>query len=192
MIKAIIFDFAGVIGSEGYWLWLKENITDLDQTKDFFEELSHDVDRGTLAEKEFVAILAQKSGKPADTIIAEIFKKIEINPEILGLMRKLRKNYKVALLTNFLNELITQIIQRHSLAQYFDEMVISSREKLIKPDPEIFLRALERLGVKPVEALFIDDRQLNVDGSLRVGMKGLVYTTDKKLLEDLQALGIKV
>lgn len=192
MIKAIIFDFAGVIGSEGYWLWLKENITNLNQTKDFFERLSHDVDRGTLAEKEFVAILAQKSGKPADTIISEIFEKIEINPKILGLMRKLRKNYKVALLTNFLNELITQIIQRHSLAQYFDEMVISSREKIIKPDPEIFMRTLERLGVEPVEALFIDDRQLNVDGSLKVGMKGLVYTTDKKLLEDLQALGIKV
>ena len=33
MIKAILFDWAGVIAADGYWIWLDENIEDLESKK---------------------------------------------------------------------------------------------------------------------------------------------------------------
>lgn len=48
MIKSIIFDFAGVVGSDGYWIFLKEKLHDLEKRKNYFQELSVKVDNATL------------------------------------------------------------------------------------------------------------------------------------------------
>ncbi|MDE2590511.1 MAG: HAD family phosphatase, partial [Patescibacteria group bacterium] len=172
MIKAIIFDFAGVIGAEGYWLWLTENIHNLESSKDFFLHLSNQVDRGDITDKEFISILAAHSRKSPDDIWPEIFEKIIINENLIATIKKLRGVYKIGLLTNFVNEWITEIINHHKLQNYFDHIVISSREKIIKPDAKIFLLMLDHLQIHPDEAIFIDDRQNNVDGANAVGMKG--------------------
>src|SRR5579859_5751581 len=138
MIKAVIFDFAGVIGAEGYWLWLAENISNLEETKEFYLQLSHRVDKGDITAKEFIQTLAEKSRKPTETIWPEIFEKIIINQKMINLIQKLKQTYKVGLLTNFVNEWITEIINHHNLESYFDHIVVSSREKIIKPDAKIF------------------------------------------------------
>ncbi|HEX8222362.1 MAG TPA: HAD family phosphatase [Allosphingosinicella sp.] len=58
----------------------------------------------------------------------------------------------------------------------FRDIVVSGEEKLLKPDPAIYYRALHRFGLKPDEALFVDDRLINVEGAEAVGMRGHVFT----------------
>jgi 2-haloacid dehalogenase len=40
----------------------------------------------------------------------------------------------------------------------FRDILVSGEEKLLKPDPAIYYRALDRFGLKPAQALFVDDR----------------------------------
>ena len=48
MTKALIFDFAGVIGVDAYWVWLEENVSDLALQRDYFQAIADQVDRAEI------------------------------------------------------------------------------------------------------------------------------------------------
>lgn len=60
----------------------------------------------------------------------------------------------------------------------FDGVVVSSDLHILKPEPGIYLRLLERYGLVPGECLFIDDLAENVAGAEAVGMQGVVFSGD--------------
>jgi len=72
----------------------------------------------------------------------------------------------------------------------FQDILVSGEEKLAKPDPAIFHRALDRFGLQPAEALFVDDRRINVEGALAVGMHAHVFTGAADLRRRLEAEGL--
>ena len=72
----------------------------------------------------------------------------------------------------------------------FRDIVVSGEEKLLKPDPAIYFRALDRFGLKPAEALFVDDRAINVEGARAVGMQAHLFTTAEDLRARLEADGL--
>jgi 2-haloacid dehalogenase len=72
----------------------------------------------------------------------------------------------------------------------FRDIVVSGEEKLLKPDPAIYYRALHRFGLKPEEALFIDDRAINVEGAEAVGMHAHLFTDADGLRARLEAEGL--
>ena len=72
----------------------------------------------------------------------------------------------------------------------FRDIVVSGEEKLLKPDPAIYYRALGRFGLKPAEALFVDDRAINVEGAEAVGMKAHLFTDAAGLRHRLEAEGL--
>jgi putative hydrolase of the HAD superfamily len=69
----------------------------------------------------------------------------------------------------------------------FDVLVWSYQLRMAKPDPAIYRYTLDKLGVQPAEALFIDDREVNVEAAIALGMKALVFTTVDQLHADLIA-----
>jgi 2-haloacid dehalogenase len=72
----------------------------------------------------------------------------------------------------------------------FRDIVVSGTEKLLKPDPAIYHLALDRFGLKPEEALFIDDRLINVEGAEAVGMPAHLFTDAEGLRERLLEEGL--
>jgi 2-haloacid dehalogenase len=72
----------------------------------------------------------------------------------------------------------------------FRDIVVSGEEKLLKPDPAIYYRALDRFGLRPDQALFIDDRQINVEGARAIGMPAHLFTDAADLRARLQAEGL--
>jgi 2-haloacid dehalogenase len=68
----------------------------------------------------------------------------------------------------------------------FRDIVVSGEVKLLKPDPAIYYLALDRFGVRPQEALFIDDRLINVEAAEAVGMHAHLFTTAEDLRARLQ------
>jgi 2-haloacid dehalogenase len=72
----------------------------------------------------------------------------------------------------------------------FRGIVVSGEEKLLKPDPAIYYRALDRFGLKPAQALFVDDRKINVEGAEAVGLHGHLFTDAEGLRRRLQAEGL--
>jgi 2-haloacid dehalogenase len=72
----------------------------------------------------------------------------------------------------------------------FRDIVVSGEEKLLKPDPAIYFLALDRFRLHPAEALFVDDRQINVEGALAVGMRAHLFVDAADLRARLVAEGL--
>jgi 2-haloacid dehalogenase len=72
----------------------------------------------------------------------------------------------------------------------FRDIVVSGEEKLLKPDPAIYYRALDRFGLKPADALFVDDRKINVEAAEAVGMHGHLFTDADDLRRRLERDGL--
>lgn len=189
-IKAVIFDFAGVLGVDGYWAWLRENIQDLPSHEAYFHDISYKVDRCALSEQEFVSAIAAVAGKPAEVVRSEILARLVIDWETVELVGVLKQRYKTALLSNFIFEWLDPVLRANDLLKFFDVTVISTAHRLIKPYPEIFEKTLSLLGVAPAEAIFIDDRISNVEGGERVGIKSLLFKDAATLQQELVSLGV--
>ncbi|MGZ8999331.1 MAG: HAD family hydrolase [Allosphingosinicella sp.] len=72
----------------------------------------------------------------------------------------------------------------------FRDIVVSGEVKLLKPDPAIYFLALDRFGLRPQDALFVDDRQINVDGAEAVGLHAHLFTTAEDLRTRLEVVGL--
>ena len=72
----------------------------------------------------------------------------------------------------------------------FRDIVVSGEEKLLKPDPALYFRALGRFGLRAAEALFVDDRAINVEGAIAVGMHAHLFTDAADLRRRLEAEGL--
>ena len=110
--------------------------------------------------------------------------------EVIDLVKRLRGEYKIGLLSN-LEDAGVEVIKKQGLEENFDEIVYSCKVGFIKPDEKIYQIMLKKLGVKAEEAVFIDDKEINIDGAKKAGMKGIVFLNYQKLVQDLKLLGVK-
>ena len=72
----------------------------------------------------------------------------------------------------------------------FRDIVVSGEVKLLKPDPAIYYLALDRFRLRPQDALFVDDRLINVEAAEAVGMKAHLFTTADDLRMRLEKEGL--
>ena len=72
----------------------------------------------------------------------------------------------------------------------FRDIVVSGEVKLLKPDPAIYYLALDRFRLRPADALFIDDRLINLEAAEAVGMRTHLFTTPDDLRGRLEAEGL--
>lgn len=77
-----------------------------------------------------------------------------------------------------------------TLFDRFRDILVSGEEKLVKPDPAIFALAMQRFGLAPGEALFVDDRAENVAAGEAAGLIGHVFRDAPTLRADLVAHGL--
>ncbi|GAA3836555.1 HAD family phosphatase [Brevibacterium ammoniilyticum] len=71
-----------------------------------------------------------------------------------------------------------------------EDIVVSGREKLIKPDPAIFALLLDRFGLDPGRTVFVDDLPVNVEAARELGLIGIVFTGAEDLRAELDRLGV--
>jgi 2-haloacid dehalogenase len=87
-------------------------------------------------------------------------------------------------LTNFSADFWQPFYEREAeFFARFSGIVVSGKVGMLKPDPAIYYLALDRFRLAPRETLFIDDRIINVEAALSVGMRAHLFTT----AEDLEA-----
>lgn len=114
--------------------------------------------------------------------------------EIAGTLEMLHalknRGYKVYALSNWSAEKFPTALERFRFLGEMDGIVVSGREKVIKPDPRIFEILLERYGLSARESVFIDDNQRNVESARRLSMTGIRFETPQKLSEQLVRLGV--
>ena len=93
-----------------------------------------------------------------------------LNSPVLEIMKRLKRNYKLVLLSNTDIMHFTFIKKRFPEILIFDDYVLSYEVGAMKPDPRIYEEALKRTGFEPEECLFIDDTEENIKGARKLGI----------------------
>jgi len=80
---------------------------------------------------------------------------------------------------------------KYDFFQIFNGMILSYREGLLKPEPQIYKLALSRFGLTPETTLFIDDRLENILAARELKIQAIHYEDDFSLAENLKACGLE-
>ncbi|MGA7109286.1 MAG: HAD family phosphatase [Terracidiphilus sp.] len=114
------------------------------------------------------------------------------NPAMVAWQGRLKQHgLKTAILSNMGDSVLARIEREFAWINGFDVLVWSYQLLMAKPDPQIYLHALKQLGTMPGETLFIDDKRVNVDAALALGMKAIEFSTIDRLRADLLAAGLQ-
>jgi 2-haloacid dehalogenase len=104
----------------------------------------------------------------------------------VALLAELRaRGVRLLALTNWSQQTFPIARQRFAFLQWFEGIVVSGEERLIKPDPRIYQRLLERYAVDPSTALYIDDSARNVAAAESLRMHGWWFRGADGLREQL-------
>ena len=185
MIRGIIFDCFGVLH--------------VDVTSSYFshfpalsEEL-HDLnvraDHGFLDRQSYLHEAAKITGKSIEEVSHGIAMENTLNKSLVDYIKTtLRPHYKIGMLSNVGRGWINDFFSEHDLHDLFDEAILSSEEGITKPNPLIFERAAERLGLTSQECVMIDDRLENCRGAEETGMKAIEFKNNEQMIIALEKL----
>lgn len=111
----------------------------------------------------------------------------------VDVLRELRDlGIRLYAITNWSAEKFELTFPRFGWLAWFEGIVVSGRERVVKPDPRIYRLLVDRHGVDPGAAVYVDDVQVNVEAAQALGMTALLFTTPERLRADLADVGIPV
>lgn len=106
--------------------------------------------------------------------------------ESVKILRELKQaGYRLYALTNWSAETFPIARKRYEFLQWFDGMIVSGEERLVKPDPVIFSRLLQRYNLKASNCVFIDDNAANISKAADLGFETILFTQPDALREAL-------
>ena len=118
---------------------------------------------------------------------ADLSRDARWDTELLDFIRELRPRYKTGVISNSTSG-ARERVQEHVNSDTFDVIVFSDEEGVAKPDPEIYRRALSRLGVAAGETIFVDDLLLAVEGARALGIHAIYCTASLQIREEIGRL----
>ena len=154
-------------------------------------------DAGRLGGRAFWEKLVSEAGKHPHPAMIDDLVNLDVrmwtteNPEMFAWQMKLKqRGLKTAIVSN-MGDTIHQYMERElPWLSRFDVLVWSYQLRITKPDRAIYEYVLEKLGTRADETLFVDDRKVNVDAAVAMGMKGVVFTNVERLRAELKAKGL--
>ena len=183
-LKAVLFDFGGVIAEEGFWEGLqaigKEQGLDPDAFFRTVDALIYETGYliGRSDEALFWNEVRSRTGiRSTDAALrVEILKRFVLRPELINAVDLLRsKGLIVALLSDQTNWL-EEIDRDAGLFRHFDRVFNSYRIHKSKRDASVFREVCTALGVKPEETLFVDDNIKHIKRAQGQGLQTIHFT----------------
>ena len=195
-IKAVIFDLAGVVLFPVHGTYnsvLAERLgAPIDKVEDAMNSQQNDLwDLNEISDDEFYDYLLTKLMLPLekkDILRKFVVDDFNVDPEMLAIIRGLRKSFTTMLLTNFPSHVHDFMKRSWHMDGAFDHIIVSADVKLIKPDPRIFQLAINRIGCQADETVYLDDRQINVDAARATGIQGIRFSGKTKTIAVLNRI----
>ena len=200
MSKAVIFDVGRVLIQWDIYTLYRKLLPDDDAITAFIDEVDlyhHNLefDRGTPI-AEGIAALVRKfphhkhlleafATRWEETVPGPVHGSVEILAELEAAAVPL---YAI---TNFARETWQQTTKRFEFLQSsFIDIAVSAHEGVVKPDPDIYNRLLERNQLSAKNCIFIDDSEKNVVGAADVGIDAILFVDPQQLRRDLRSRGL--
>ena len=101
-------------------------------------------------------------------------KYMELEPELIPLLKRLRPKYKTAIATNRTDS-IDHVLKQFELAELFDMVVSALDVEHPKPHPEALIKILERYGIAPDQAVYVGDSELDEMAARTAGVHMVAY-----------------
>ena len=102
-----------------------------------------------------------------------------------------RKGYQVLYLSNFSHKVEMECGDSLAFLPYMDGGILSYKDHLIKPQPEIYQLLIDRFHLVPEECVFLDDTKKNLDAAEEFGIHTVLYTDRESALLELKKLGVE-
>jgi epoxide hydrolase-like predicted phosphatase len=194
MIKAIVFDYGGVIKINDSDLIADVceylNINKEDWLKEYFK-INHLANTQDVSSEDIFKMVTLKfdDGEEAQNHVLDLMKsdkgKYHLNNELIDIIKEFRnKGYKTALLSNNSIELRNKL-EDIGIINIFDEVIISAEVGFQKPEPKIFQILFDKLRVKPNEVVFIDDTPRSLGGAGDIGYIPVLFKDNESLKLEL-------
>jgi putative hydrolase of the HAD superfamily len=204
-IEAVISDFGGVLTSP-----LIDSFTGMQEESGIsFEALGtamaaiaeregahplFELETGRLSEADFVSALERELTEQLGREVElerfgeRYFQRLRPNEPLIGHMRGLRaRGYKLAICTNNVREWERRWRSMLPVDDIFDVVVDSAFVGTRKPERRIYEITLERLGVAPGAALFIDDFEINCKAATELGINAIWFRSSEQTIEEIEA-----
>ena len=196
-INTIIFDLGGVLIDWNPRYVFDDNYFETEEKRQFFfdsvctSDWNEEQDAGRsiveatqLLVKQFPdweKPIRDYYGRWTDMLNGPIHETVELFREL-----KEKDSYKMYALTNWQEGLFDIALVRYNFLHWFDGRVVSGEEKTRKPFPDFYQILLNRYGVDPGEAIFIDDNLRNVKAAEELGIKSIHFQSTRQLRQKLE------
>ena len=199
-LRAVVFDYGLVLTGpqdpEAHAALIRISGLPLDRFETLYWANRHAYDEGRLTGMAFWQEFALAAGLPQDEKIVEELNQWDArmwttqNPAMLAWQQQLKQQgLLTAILSNMGDNVLDNMKREFDWLPRFDVLVWSYQLHMAKPDPAIYEHTLRELGVRPEEALFLDDRPVNVAAAQALGIQAIVFSTIEQLRADLVAQG---
>ena len=199
--RAIVFDLGGVLIDWDPRHMYRTVFDDEAEMEWFLTEIAtlewnsrHDAGRKW---EDGVALLSAQYPKHAGLIAAywERWDEMLLGPitgtvEILAQLKE--EGRALYALTNWSSQTFPIARERYEFLDWFEDIVVSGEEKVIKPDPRIYQILLERIERKAEDCVFIDDGTRNVVAARELGLDAIHFESPQQLREQLTQRGLLV
>lgn len=209
-LDAVLFDFSGVMVSSAFDAFAR-NAADHGMSEDEFLEFLlgpyaedgdhawHRAERGEIGIMDWATdtmARAEEAGMGLDlSFMVKTLGDLEVYEVMVDAARSLRGlGYRTALVTNNIAEGRDSWRPMLPLDELFDDVIDSSEVGMRKPNPEIYLLALQRLGIvdgnpiEPARAVMLDDHPGNCAGALAAGLQAIQVEDPAIAVDELRAL----
>jgi epoxide hydrolase-like predicted phosphatase len=198
-IKAIIFDVGGVLvrtlDHAGRQAW--EHQLGLPpggaEATVLNSDMGHRAQRGEITSEALWAWVGDylNLGSDLTQFRHDFWRGDFVDDNLVELVRRLRRKYALAIISNA-TDALHETLAGYNLAGEFDLIVGSAYEGIMKPNPAIYQRTLDRLTCPSESAIFIDDAPANVAGAQAIGMKAILFNPTIDLTAELIQMGVRV
>jgi putative hydrolase of the HAD superfamily len=198
--KVVYSDIGGVLGTNGWDGSLRARICSHFQVPASEIEPRHRLlfdsfERGYMKFEEYLrrVFFASARAFTVDDVRAYAYSASIAWQENIEFFRtvKAKNNVKLALISNEGEGLTQHRIEKFGLRQLADFVVISHFVHFRKPDPEIWLLALDLAQARPEECLYIDDREVFVSAATELGFTAIRHSSLQQTRAQLQMLGLQ-
>lgn len=187
MIKAVIFDCFGVLTTDGWKQIREEFFADDEDRNRRCSDMDKAVNAGVSDYDEFLEEISDMSGLPV-TEVRQRMNGSAPNKRLFDFIHdELEGKVKIGMLSNAAANWLDELFEPWQV-KLFDEVVLSYEVGTVKPDPAIYQMIVNRLGVLPEEAIFVDDSERYCVAAQDLGIAAVYHQNTNETIARIKEL----